>query len=69
MGNTRDLSLCLFNTSRSVIRKTIDVGCDLRVYKKRPTVWVITGLYLILISYFIDCYALGSRRPSYKEMK
>jgi tRNA splicing endonuclease len=57
----RDLSLCLLNAHGGVIRKTIDVGCDLRVYTKQPTVFVITALYLIRISYLIDCSALGSR--------
>lgn len=60
-GKTRDLSLCFLNTRWGIIRKTIDVGCDLRVYMKEPMELVITGLYLILISYLADCYAIGSR--------
>ena len=57
----RGVTSCLLNTRWGVIRKTIDVGCELHVYTKQPTVLVITGLYLILISYLIDCSALGLR--------
>jgi hypothetical protein len=46
--------------NRNVARKTIAVGCYLRVYTKQPTAWVITGLYLILLSYVINWPAFGS---------